>query len=281
MRLTAFYDLATSPPTFDFVSFLLNAEMRREACGADSTEVRILPGPNNGFRQDNLPPQCPETRRRMLHQIVVPMTDLLPSCAGVVVQTDRSNDHGRSFGHGEKCYGLGHLLRAARAGVYPLRAAGSAPQGDYVTITLRECSYHPTRNASLPEWVKVGRCLSGSGVRVIFVRDTEKADEPLDGFETDPRASVDLLYRADLYAGARLNLFTSNGPAWMCLFMGAPTFICKMFNPGVKMASPQVFASRGLPPGSLWPNLRPRQHVSWDGDEFDRIMPHVERLLQC
>lgn len=275
--MIAYYDLAHSPPTYDFVSFLLYAEMRRRDAGGGALEVRVLPGPDHGFRADNLPPRSPEARRSMLNQIVLPMTDLLPSCSGVVVQKDRGRANGLSFGHGEKCYGLGKLLSAAREGVYPLRAPEPI-QGEYVTITLRECSYHPTRNASVSEWVRVGRSLSKS-VRAVFVRDTEMADEPLEDFETDPRASVDLIHRANLYAGAQLNLFTSNGPAWMALFMGAPAYICKMVNPGVKMASPETFARYGLPVGSRWPNLRPRQAVSWDDDTYERTMPAIERIL--
>jgi len=278
--LTAYYDLAVSPPTYDFVSFLLHAEMRRLDACEDSVEIRVLPGPNGGFREDRLPPQDIPTRCMMRDAIVAPMSDLLPSCAGCTVQSDRANGAARSFGHNAKCYGLGYMVRAAQANCYPLQSPHKVP-GEYVTITLRECAYHPTRNSNLAEWRAVARHLRAEGHSVVIVRDTERAHEPLEDLTTSPRAAVDVLYRAALYAGASLNLFVSNGPAWLSLFLGAPTAIFKLLAPGVKMARPETFARVGLPVGSPWPNLRLRQHVSWADDNAKDILPVAERLLAC
>lgn len=277
--LTAYYDLSTSPPTYDFVSFLLAAEMTRLQGNHDSLRIRILPGPVDGFRTSTLPPKCPHARRRMLQAIVAPLAQLLPSCVDCSSQDHRGKVPGDSIGYGTKMYGVKRLLEAAHANVYPLRALGTPPQGDYVTITLREASYWPSRNSNVGEWLKVADYLRRQGREVIFVRDTERADEPLNDHETAPRASVDLLHRAHLYAGAALNLFTNNGPAWMCLFMQAPCAVFKMIAPGAPMASAAVFTKVGLPPGSQWPNAAPDQFISWAMDDAQEIIPVVDRLL--
>src|SRR4051794_12305668 len=52
---TAYYDLSVSPPTFNAFDFLLAAELWRLEQGLDGLDVRVLPGPVEGFRADQLP----------------------------------------------------------------------------------------------------------------------------------------------------------------------------------------------------------------------------------
>ena len=132
--LMAFYDLASSPPTYDFVSFLVAAERRRIELGAAEIAVVIVPGPDHGFRLDHLPPRDPHVRRAMLRQIVVAMCGLLPSCADCTVcdsrdQAGEIRSHCRETnvfpagwmpGNRTSHYGTVHMVAAYRAGVFPL-----------------------------------------------------------------------------------------------------------------------------------------------------------------
>src|SRR5438552_1800804 len=90
--LTAVYDLAVSPPTYDFVGFLLAAEEARMARGLEAIDFLIAPGPEHGFRRDHLPPRDPAVRRVMLDGIVVPMVALLPSARGVRMLPDADHE---------------------------------------------------------------------------------------------------------------------------------------------------------------------------------------------
>lgn len=284
MRLNACYDLACSPPTYDFVSFLVGAELERIDRGADTIAVHVLPGPAEGFRQDKLPPFNLDERRRMRDEIVLPMAKLLPSCEWVRLADDRENPPAPSFGWGQVRYGFGTMMRAARNNCYPLRAPSNAPRlalRRYVTITLRECDYWPSRNSNVEEWIAVAAGLQKRGFTPIMVRDTARAHELIDGIANSPQAAQDISFRASLYAHAEMNLFVNNGPAWMCLFLGAPTLITKMASADAPVVSPQFFAAHGLPPDSEWPNAKPRQRIAWIEDNRADILREFDKVMEC
>jgi hypothetical protein len=277
MTLCACYDLEHSPPTYDFIGFLLSAELERLRRGLKDFRVAIIPGSAGGFRPDNLPPYTIGEREQMRDRIVVPMATLLPSCAGVEVRSDRSRPEGDTIWFGEKHYGTGLYVAAYAKGLFPLRAPSPVARDPYVTITLREASYWPTRNSNVSEWLKVGAWLRSRGLRPVFVRDSAKTGEGLP-FDTDHRASVDLVHRANLYAGAVTNLFVSNGPAWMCMAMGAPMLVCKMVAPNAPAVSPGFFAAAGMPVGTQIAGTGPHQRILWEDDRAGRIIDELKLL---
>jgi hypothetical protein len=50
-----------------------------------------------------------------------------------------------------------------------------------VTITLREAVHFPARNNRVLDWIEVAKWLSRQGDRVVIIRDTAKAAEPIVG----------------------------------------------------------------------------------------------------
>ena len=52
--LQCIYDLEIAPCSYDFFAFLLSAETHRVRNRYDNIELIFLPGPNNGYREDNL-----------------------------------------------------------------------------------------------------------------------------------------------------------------------------------------------------------------------------------
>lgn len=253
--------------------------MERIDLGYDEIELKIIPGPVHGFRSDNLPPFDVAERVRMRDHIVVPLARLLPSCVSCEVLPNRIRPPGNIIGFGEARYGFPIKMRAAQRNVYPFRhpSKSSAPVGPYVTITLREALYWPTRNSQLVEWIKAASELKRQGHRIIFIRDTAKASEPIDGFETSPAASVNLFSRAALYAGAAANLFINNGPAWLCWFLGAPCLIFRMVSPDAPCSSQEYFAACGLPPGGQPAYAKRGQRIIWHDDNADVILAAFER----
>lgn len=280
VNLQAVYDLRCSPPTYDSVGFAVASEMERQRQLADGIDFHILPGPSGGFRADRLPPFTIAEREQMRDQIVVPIFHLLPSCRSVTVHNERSKPG--KFGFEERHYGFPEMLAAAKAGVYPLRDPLEHPRVDagYITITLRESDYWPTRNSNIPEWLKVIEWLRNIGHRVIVVRETAKAWDVVGyGIEHDPNAALKLRLRANLYANAELNLFVNNGPAWVAMFLGAPCMIFKMTAPNAGVATDAAFRQYGLPRGSRWPNARPRQEIVWTDDDSASVIAAIENVL--
>ena len=275
----AYYDLSVSPPTYDFISFLLGAELWRLRMNLTALDIRILAGPEQGFRRDNLPPFTAAERRFMLDNIVLPAAWLLPSVASIAECEDVAPAQ-PSIGWRDPRYGLHVMVAAAAKNCYPLRAQPRHSMvGAYATITLREATYWPERNSTIGEWLAVASALERRKIQPIFVRDTARAGDQVGFFATDVRASRDVSWRAALYAGAALNLFVGNGPAWVSWFMGAPTLICKLASRESPSQSASTFVGAGLKPGTQPANARARQLLLWEDDRADKIVPAVDQLL--
>ncbi len=281
MNLTAYYDLKHSPPTYDFLGFLLTSDATRMAFGLPGIDIKILPGPASGFRQDHLPPFDVSERVQMRDNIVVPMASMLPTVESCEVCHDRPKPTaGAYIGYEQNCYGTDRILEAFRLGMFPLRPVGSVEKvgGPYVTITIRNASYWPTRNSNIPEWVRVAEWFEERGYTAIFIQDAGPdrfVDVPFQSMDT--RGSS-LLDRAAVYSQAALNMFVNNGPAWLCVAMGAPALICKMVSQGAPAVSPNFFSAMGLPVGSQIPNARRFQKILWADDGAAEIIAAVHEL---
>lgn len=284
--MLAVYDLAVSPPTYDFIGFLVSAERQRIRSGRASFTVAIVSGPNGGFRQDDLPPHDPVLRRKMLDNIVKPMCGLVRTCAGVIeVGRDEVKEllkaqtlvfpAGYEAEKPKSHYGTIYYVKSIRAGVMPLFVDGVVPEPNLVTITLRQSHYWPTRNSNVGEWVKVARELQARGKRVVFVPDADGHDDALNGFEIDTRASTDLIHRARLSANAELNLSVSNGPAWMlCMMPQVSYMVFKLVAPDAPACNPAFFAAQGLPVGTQLG--RPNHKIVWADDEAETIIRAID-----
>src|SRR5271169_3129929 len=80
--LYAFYDLGVAPITFDFLWFLVGAELERRRRELTSVHAVIVPGPRRGLRKE--PPELERaldvtTRRARIFNMLVPACTLLPS----------------------------------------------------------------------------------------------------------------------------------------------------------------------------------------------------------
>lgn len=276
--ITACYDLQYSPPTYDFVSFLLTAEQYRRQMGVEHLKVVVLPGPKDGFRDDELPPWSVEARQAMLKNIVLPMPKLLPSCGQPAKVAKNRETYRGLFGYGQPAYGTLHMVQAAMEDCYPFQAEPIGRR-NYVTITLRECQYWPTRNSNLTEWRKTAEAMRERGYDVIVIRDTHNADEPFFDFEIDPRASRNIIRRAELYAGAEMNFAIANGPAVLCLFMGAPLLMVKLTSPNAPCTNEKYWSECGFKPGAKWPNAKRRQALEWIDETSEGVVAAADRMM--
>lgn len=257
------YNLASSPASFDFLSWLVDAEMTRAREGAPAP-LKVSFVNESGLNT--------EYRMGMFLNVMRPMLKLIGAVEGETV------------GRSKKLFVLRDVSEACRRGdkVPKLKASDKAMDvvsklvGGYepITITLRETGVWTYRNSNFEAWTKFAKELMDCGEKVIFVRDTSKAGEPLPGFTTFPLASVNLDVRMALYESSKRNFFVTNGPFSLALFGTKPWVV---FN---KISEDDPFNSR-----SFWhevhgitdqfPWARSDQKMIWGEDSHEKLHPFV------
>jgi len=257
--LTAYYDLAISPPTYEVVSFLLRVEQERRRLGEQDCRIVFVPGPVDGFRADSAwPPPGPE-RHRVFNDLAVPLCNLLPSCTGVEVARAHLAQ-APVFGAGAAEYGHHNFVRAFLAVGGCLRPKKTlVTEHPEVTITLRESEHWPERNSNVPQWLKAADRITGMGFQVRIIRD-----------DFHSRLSID--DRAALYRAAVCNLFVCNGPAFLAFAIDAPLLMfrpCNEFLGGTYSAL--HWEACGSPAGGQMPGSPSYQRIVWDTDDCDVI----------
>lgn len=279
--LKAVYDMQVCPPTYEFFSFLSQAEKYRAENGFTCIDMTFFPGPMYGFRDDGLPPG-PAERQSMLHRICVSGARLLPTVRnthvmqarahvdGDVFPPDWTNDRPR-FLYGPKFQKNGYrCLVSTQAARDEINRRFSKP---YTTITLREAEYWPNRNSDLAAWSRAARALQYRGTPAIIVPDTH--GRGINGQESFEPASWDVDLRLALYESAVLNLGVMNGPMVLPMFAvePAPYLIFQKpdeTSPGTQEAFMQA---QGIRPGDHYTD---NGWTLWEQDTPE----NVERAVQ-
>lgn len=280
---TAYWDLKTCPPTYDVVGGLLSFERERRRRRADKVNIKFVPGPADGFRQDRFWPHGGDARRKVLNAVAVPMAKMLPH-ATVEVISGRPKVDLNSMGWMERPYGTRIMVECLRAGIRPLRVAPPDPplSPRLVTITLREAEHWPTRNSNVDEWLAVKLELIRKGYDVVFVRDTRMACDPSLDFEpVDFIAANNIGERGRLYRSAFCNMFVNNGPGWFAMALDAPVLMFKIMAPGAPcVSSPSFLTSAGLAPGMQVSDAR-HQRIVWHDDDRRTILAAFEEFADA
>jgi hypothetical protein len=287
--LNLYIDFAHTPPTWNCFDVLLRGELHRLDIGAERIKVFLIPGDNEGFRHDNLPPFGGAERMRWCKNIVAPMPTLLPSCGEPAVWTTRNQadlDPGPKLGINTHLHGFATNGDAARRKVFPFRATPTLTGGrPYVTITLRETGWHKGRQSDLTAWLKIGAEIERLGHDVIFIRDAATAHMPLGvsgrQYQAPPLVSECSDYRASMYAGAAMNLGIANGPLWFAWFMQAPVMIFDLIHYDEPCANEQSYSWGGLKPGDRgFPNSKATQALYWHKAHPDLVVAAFRDMME-
>lgn len=266
------YNVANGPLGFDFLVWLIDAEMTRVREGAPGPLVVAFFMGRDG--------EARVTRRDREAWVV---NVFRPAVRMLGAVEDAAALHGRN----KPVFVTRDIVAAARKGEAVPRfqaskeamatAARFLDAGDRppVTITLRESRHWPHRNSNLAAWTRFADGLIAAGETVIFVRDTARADEPLAGYRTCETASTDLEVRAALYQSARANLFVGNGPAALALFGGRPWLQFITVEPDGSSFAPNTATfwakHAGVPAGGQYPWAAPDQRMVWAPDSYENI----------
>lgn len=253
-----------TPVNWDFLIWLVNAEMTRRRKGAPPP-LRVH------FSRVE---QLDERSRSFFEHVFRPLLPLIGAYEEVGAEGGRHNPSYVPF----------EIVLAAKAGeAVPILQApdqdrdtmrlwlhGTRP----ITVTLRESSVWKKRNSNLEAWLHWAHDRQQEGEEVIFVRDTERATEPLPGFCTCPLASWSVPVRMALYEAAKINMFVSNGPAGLGLFSKVPYLYFVNIRRDVDYAPNRAgwwVESNGLDEGEQWPWARPDQRMIWKTDTYEHI----------
>lgn len=316
--LYAFYDLMVSPATFDIVGFLVLAELERKEAGCSSLHLVFVPGPNEGFRANDLEEyrrlggvDCDiDSMRWRLRNILLPCCRLITSCQQVTVCTSRGEAQafraslvrhifpkGYTVRFPKESHSLGRLVATTSQGIVlpTIRATPQARRfmSDWIqsrsdgrkviTITLRECSYEPYRNSNFKAWGAFARNLDSSIYCPVVIRDTETAFKPLPselyGLTVFPEASWNIELRTALYELSYLNMFIANGPAMLCIYnRWARCLTFKMLTPSLRVDSARFYRREGLKPGSQLKHATPFQRMVWEDDRLEVIQKEFREM---
>jgi hypothetical protein len=70
------YDLGKAPASWDFLNWLINAEIERRLNDGGPLRVRFVAGPKGGFRDDNMP-RPTDQRQAIFDNVMLPALRLI------------------------------------------------------------------------------------------------------------------------------------------------------------------------------------------------------------
>ena len=249
--LFAFYDLQVSPITFDFLWFLVGADLERRRRGLEAVHVVIVPGRAGGVRRERedyedvvdaearaqrisniLLPACallPTLRRRHPRRVAQrmqassaprwPPTSIPPPMSRRYRSLPARANASRTQGPTCPAYpACGRPTRTCATSTDGRRATAAGRR--IVTITLRNYAYMPARNSNMPAWIAFARSLDAARFMPVFVPDLEQTlngqMQELQGHTVLGEAAWNLGLRMALYERAYISMGVNTGPMGLC-----------------------------------------------------------------
>lgn len=265
------YNVTKSPVSYDFIAWLIDQDMERKAQNIISPlKVGFF------FGRDGKTGMGDEYRQLMLNEVCRPAMEMIGAEEDPVATQGKFKEF-FSFKYTVENFNKGIPLTKFKS----TKVLKDYKPRSYVTITLREADHWPHRNSKLKEWTKFATWLETQGERVVFVRDTVKADERIEGFETFPEASKDLYARVALYQNAKCNMFVANGPGALCFFGDAPWLgFFEIDDEGAYNAAKTVFWKEccGVEVGNQFPWSTDKQQIVWQPDYYTNLVLAWKKL---
>lgn len=235
--LTAFYDLAVGPVSYDVIPFLVQARMAAEDAGCDDLHIVIVPDAKgvDGMFRDKLHLYDAAEMHWRLWNLVIPACRLIG--ASVTLATDWAQAKSLAVGNvwpedwdrqspQRRHYFMRPILDAARSGrtIPTLKASKHARRNvaayfksfgrPVVTITNRN-TYEDERNTSSAA-LELAAALRENCSAVMI---DETLDELARGYGY---GGINLDLRMAMYECASMNIIGNNGPAVLLWFSAAP-----------------------------------------------------------
>jgi hypothetical protein len=313
--LFAFYDLQVSPITFDFLWFLVGADLERRRRGLDAVHVVIVPGRAGGLRREREDYEDvvdAEARAQRIGNMLLPACPLLPTCAGVTHAASRAHagyiratlaSHLYPTGYeatlpvfagSRECLqnagpDMPHIpsLRATNENLRNIDRWAASHSGGrrIVTITLRNYAYMPARNSRMQAWTAFARALDPARFVPVFVPDLEQTlngqTQELQGFVVLGEAAWNLGLRMALYERAYISMGVNTGPMGLCWLNARSHYATlKMAPADVPQTSAAFYRELGFEPERSLPFASPTQELVWQDDTIEAIQSAFTRIAE-
>ena len=305
--LYAFYDLDVSPISFDFSAFIICAEDYRVEQKLQDVHFVIVPQGKGKGHHDNALFEDDHADWRLLN-IIIPLTQLIPSCKGITISPDRNHASliGEKFANhifpenysvdlpvarhhtgwtiiashlGKNIQHFSSTLQAREYAKQWIRSHSGGKQ--CVAITLREAPFGETRNSNPEIWGELAQRLQEADFFPVILRDIDKAlDYPLpqfNGITHFPEAVFNLSLRLGFYEEADLCAFVANGPGQLCFYDKNVNFIYVVTGDWLDKR-PTPFGKIGIQYGETPPMAHEFQRWIWLEQDVDVIYENIIKL---
>jgi tetratricopeptide (TPR) repeat protein len=300
--LFAFYDLALSPVSFDFSSFLVCADAHRRKVGLRHIHFVVVPAKSGTGHWDNQLHLDDHLKWR-LNNVLVPLSGLVEASSGLSICATRdeaarlvaqtSPDHifpetyspvtpveRHHTGWTVILATQGEPVQCVRASEQARRYArqwiDARAQGrKCVALTLREADFGQRRNSDPVVWGGFARKLLDGGYFPVILRDIDTALGPvhpaLEGFATFTEGVFNLDLRIAFYEEAHVHASVANGPCHTCFYDRNVRYLYVVSGDWLTQ-KPTPFGRIGIEFGEQPPFTNRYQRWMWKEQDADVIM---------
>ncbi len=310
--LFLFYDFEVAPITFNFCETLGMANVYRKTLNLDYLYVVFVPGPNEGLRKerDDYEKVIDKNKRHWrIHNLLLPLTRLIPSCNGFSNCATREEAelirkkiaHFIYPKHYSTLFPLDFPFyegaRSTSTDIMAIEATTTAlsyvqqwisPRAKgrkTITITLRQYDYMSARNSNIEAWANISEWLTQENYFVVIIPDTDAAmsipPDQLLKFTYFTEACWNIELRAALYESAYLNFGVNNGPFALCwLNKNCRYIMFKIITNEAPQTTEEALRKHGFIPGESPPFATKHQKWVWENDNFNVIQSEFKAMCK-
>ena len=296
-RITAYYDLKSSPVTFDFVFFLAAACLYARGQGSQELDLVIVA---DSWR--NLTPRERtygwKERKWRLWNLIMQVVQICPMIKNVSLTSNQLRDFKTN------CFPIGYhpqrhyispytpkfLKQFLKDGITPKCFTSSEMAKEYVrarvgenarfiTLSLRQAAFDNSRDSTLDNWAKAYNILKERGFRVFVIPDQDdylRERKYLNfSWECAEECCLSLDLRIAYYELAVQNVLSGGGIAAPVQFTEAPFTILNLVNPESEVGTEGFLVKIGVSINQDFEWYSSNQHNLWGPDSVNNIVSSV------
>ena len=308
-HLICFYDMAVSPCSYDFFSYLYAAEICRIRRRLKKIELVFVQGPNKKYRADNNHRSF-DRNETFFNNVIIPGLSLLPSITAFcwklrddldlhTIKATNIFPRGYTLDEPVPEYVCHELVAAKVRGDEPgflvlqkkkkkmfddfiKCRIGSGP---FTTLTFRELDRgdtNKTRSIDKLRWYEILKYIKSKGIEPVVIRDTAMAfEQPIfDDITEVPVASIHLPFRIALYERALMNFTRTTGPGGLLLFGKSRSMHFYEFDESFYPVSEGWYSDHyGMDSGSQFPMTVTTTDCIYEPENLVKISNKLDNLI--